>query len=442
MNNILAILCFILAIAVMITTFPVGVPAVLTAVILSTGVILILQKLDYDTDFLIHIFLIGLLARILFGTIIHAFEATNFFGSDALNYDEFGVRLVDIWTGASTGEDVISQRASNIGGPGWGMNYLVGIIYLLAGKNMLAGQFVCAVFGAATAPLVYICSYDIFKSKKVGQIAAYMTALFPAFILWSSQMLKDGLNIFLLVLAMTMVLQMQKQFSFVKVAVLAFSLFGILSLRFYVFYMVAAAVAGSFIIGVESSVKTIVRGFVGILLVGLVLAYLGVLQTASGDLERYGSLERVQLSRLDLSRSANSGFGEDLDVSTPAGALAAMPIGFAYLMFAPFPWEISNLRQLITLPEMLVWWASIPLLVTGLWFTIKNKLRSSIAILLFTLMLTLAYSVFQGNVGTAYRQRAQIQVFLFIFIGVGTTLFLEKRENKLILKNQNRKQHR
>jgi hypothetical protein len=117
------------------------------------------------------------------------------------------------------------------------------------------------------------------------------------------------------------------------------------------------------------------------------------------------------------------------------GALAAIPTGFTYLMLAPFPWEISNIRQAITLPEMLLWWACIPILLSGLWFTLKTKLRTAIPILLFSLMLTLGYSIFQGNVGTAYRQRAQIQVFLFMFIAVGWTLTLERRENNKLVKN-------
>ena len=45
-------------------------------------------------------------------------------------------------------------------------------------------------------------------------------------------------------------------------------------------------------------------------------------------------------------------------------------------------------------------------------------------------MLSLAYSVFQGNVGTAYRQRAQLLVFYFIFVAVGFVLLKEKREEK------------
>jgi hypothetical protein len=51
-------------------------------------------------------------------------------------------------------------------------------------------------------------------------------------------------------------------------------------------------------------------------------------------------------------------------------------------------------------------------------------------IFIFTTMLTLAYSIFQGNVGTAYRQRAQILVFYFIFVAVGIVLTREKWEER------------
>jgi Ca2+/Na+ antiporter len=79
---------------------------------------------------------------------------------------------------------------------------------------------------------------------------------------------------------------------------------------------------------------------------------------------------------------------------------------------------------------MLVWWMSFPLLVLGIWFTIKHRLRQSLPILIFTSMLTLAYSVFQGNIGTAYRQRSQLLVFYFIFVSVGYVLLKERRADR------------
>jgi hypothetical protein len=119
-----------------------------------------------------------------------------------------------------------------------------------------------------------------------------------------------------------------------------------------------------------------------------------------------------------------------VDVSTASGALGAIPVGMTYLLFAPFPWQVASLRQSITLPEMVVWWASFPLLVMGVWFTLRYRMRQALPILIFTSMLTLAYSVFQGNVGTAYRQRSQILVFYFIFVAVGAILLKERYEER------------
>jgi hypothetical protein len=117
-------------------------------------------------------------------------------------------------------------------------------------------------------------------------------------------------------------------------------------------------------------------------------------------------------------------------VRTTEGVLTAIPKGIIYLLFAPFPWQLASLRQSLALPEMIVWWLSFPLLVLGFWFAIKHRLREVSPILLFTTMLTLAYSLFQGNVGTAYRQRSQLLVFYFIFVAVGAVLLKERSENR------------
>jgi cation transport ATPase len=99
-------------------------------------------------------------------------------------------------------------------------------------------------------------------------------------------------------------------------------------------------------------------------------------------------------------------------------------------MFAPFPWDFETVRQLITLPEMIVWWFAFPLLVLGLWYSIRHRLRQVSPIVIFTTMLTLAYSLFQGNIGTAYRQRSQLLVFYFIFVAVGAVIVKERSEEK------------
>jgi hypothetical protein len=99
-----------------------------------------------------------------------------------------------------------------------------------------------------------------------------------------------------------------------------------------------------------------------------------------------------------------------------------------YLLFAPFPWAVSGLRQALILPETLVWYALMPAFARGLRLAIKRQLRNVLPIIVFAASLTVAYALMQGNVGTAYRQRTQVTMFFFIFMGVGLVDRRRERE--------------
>jgi hypothetical protein len=142
----------------------------------------------------------------------------------------------------------------------------------------------------------------------------------------------------------------------------------------------------------------------------------------------YFDLEKIQTARLGQTMLGKSAFSGEIDVSTPTGALAALPVGLAYLLFAPFPWAISGLRQLLTLPETLAWYALMPSLLRGLRFTLRERFRAALPILVFATTLTVAYAIFQSNVGTAYRQRTQVTMFFFILMGAGIEEGRRQRE--------------
>jgi hypothetical protein len=91
---------------------------------------------------------------------------------------------------------------------------------------------------------------------------------------------------------------------------------------------------------------------------------------------------------------------------------------------------INNVRQLITLPELVLWWCLMPIMLKGFWYCIKHRLRQSFVICTFVLGLTLAFALYQSNAGTAYRHRAQLYVFFFLFIGIGLELRRTARAEK------------
>jgi hypothetical protein len=453
MNAVLTLLYLLLCVGIVIFVPPFVAPyvsgygiftafdaakAVLLCTALATIVGYYSYRRDLDGTFLLRLFVAALITRIVIGLAIFAFRGQEFFGGDATTYDFFGNAQMLGWAGDKYYQLLANQFVRSGEGSGWGMVYLVAAVYSLIGRNMLAVQLMNSVFGAATAVVIYLCAQHVFQNSRVARIAGIAVAFYPSLVLWSAQGLKDGPIVFFLALAILSTLRLGEKLTLKYILILLGALTALLALRFYVFYMICVAIAGAFIIGMQQVTATsFARQVSAIILLGLALTYVGVTRSASTQIEHY-SLERLQASRLDQARSAESGFGRDVDVSSTTGAISTIPMGIVYLLFAPFPWQITSLRQSITLPEMVVWWASFPLLVLGLWFTIKYRLRMASPILIFTVMLTLAYSVFQGNVGTAYRQRAQLLVFYFIFVAVGYVLVKEKREEHKRLREEER----
>lgn len=431
MNTLLLSLALALSGLVVFMVPTEGGPALIFILPLVGLVSFLIYRFGDDRKFLLQLFIAGLLCRILVGTGIFIFNLQDFFGGDAKTYDYFGNALAMVWSGHAEYARIVEMFAGNKSGSGWGMLYFVAIIYRIVGQNMLAIQYVNSVLGAASALIAYLISIEIFPNKRVARVCAMMVAFFPSLVLWSSQGLKDGPIIFVLTLAMLATLKLGDKFTLKYVTALALTLIALLTLRFYVFYIAVIAVVAAFFLGRRQlTAQSFARQLVVIIVVSMALAYFGVSRYATQSLETYGTGDMLQRMRLDAAKSAQSGFAEDVDVSTASGALSTLPLGMTYLLLAPFPWQLASFRQAITLPEMLIWWTSIPFLVLGAWFTLKHRLRQIAPIVIFTTLLTLTYSILQGNVGTAYRQRAQLLVFYFVFIAIGFVLMKERRELK------------
>ncbi|MDX6445943.1 MAG: hypothetical protein QOH71_3017 [Blastocatellia bacterium] len=431
MNGVLLAIALAMLGGVLLMAPAAGAGATLAALPVAVLAAWAIHRGQIDQRFLVRLFAAGLLVRIFVGTMIFVFQQQAFFGGDALTYDTFGFALMKTWEGDRSYQYLVDLFSGGGAASGWGMLYVVAVIYKIIGQNMLATQYVNSVLGAATAPLAYMISLELFPNKRVARACALLTAFFPSLVLWTSQGLKDGPIIFLLTVAMLATLKLGTRFSYKYLTALALALCGLITLRFYVFYIIVLSITVAFIMGRQRlTAQSFARQFIIMGVVGLALAYFGVSRYAGQQYESYGNMKQLQLMHLDASQSAQSGYGKDIDVSTPEGALSAIPIGMTYLLLAPFPWQLTSLRQMITLPEMVMWWLSIPLLVLGLWFTVKHRLREVAPILIFTTLLTLTYSILMGNVGTAYRQRAQLLVFYFIFVSIGFVLLKEKREER------------
>lgn len=427
MNKGLIFLGFSLAAGMGVFLFPEGpVAAIIGALLFALSVWIMRLKIkDQETlNFLLNVFLAALIVRVLLATLIYGLKLEVSFGPDAYTYDTWGEDLMKYWWGIGP------APSTNLNRIGWGMPYIVASIYFVTGKNPLAVQFISCLLGAATTVLAYFISKEIFNNNRAARYTAIFVGFFPAMIVWTSQLLKEGFIIFFLALSLLAALNLQKRFGYSWIVYLLIALSGLFILRSYIFLMVAVAVFGGFILTSKASAENLVSRFVACVVIATAFAYMGVWNISNDQIQAYGNLDRVQLGREWASKAANSGVvKEETDVSTSEGAISALPIGLVTLLLAPFPWQVGNLTQGLTMPEMILWWGSLPFLISGLFYTIKTRFRESVSILFFTLILSLTYAIYQGNLGTIYRQRSQIQVFLLLFTAVGFALRVEKKEN-------------
>jgi 4-amino-4-deoxy-L-arabinose transferase-like glycosyltransferase len=403
--------------------------AVVVAVILNLVVAsqIRLRAVPDDAQFLVRVYAYAVLVRYGLAVALNIFAADSAFAAtfwgDSRTYDVGGYQLALRWSG----EPISTVRASTaVSGYGW--VYFVGAVYYLAGRNQLLVQLVNGLIGAITLLIVYGITRRLFD-RAAARWAALFMAFFPQMIFWSAGMYKDPAVLLCIGLCMFAVLMLREQLTISMVVLFVACVLALITLRFYIAYFVVFASLATFLFTQRQRHALRLLLTYGVL-AGLLYGALtvGVRRETLERQSSYMTLERLQTTRADQAILGRSSFGRGYDASTPAGALRALPVGLVYLLFAPFPWAVSGLRQALAVPETLVWYALMPSFVRGVLWTAKHRLRAALPILVFATTLTAAYALMQGNVGTAYRQRTQITMFFFVFMGAGIA---KKRRQQL-----------
>jgi hypothetical protein len=387
-------------------------------VVVPIGVMLVLASLRFVAEeeraWLGRMVFIALAIRVTMAILFSAWPDSRMFHEDAAGYEGVGMLLAAGWRHEAPPLLIAADHNQ-------GYFYLCASIYYAIGGYRAAPSLVNCVIGALTIVGVYLVAREFFRPI-IARRAAAWCALFPSMILWSAVALKDAVVTFLIVLAVLGCVRLKRRVTVLSLLLAIVPLALIQPLRFYMIYFVGFAIIAS--LGIErggrlfTGVPKLV--FLGGGALGL-FVLVGLAGSAQAGLE-FLDFERVSSFRYGMAVSANSGFAADVDISSPAKAVAFLPLGVSMLLLSPFPWQLTSMRAAFALPEMLVWWALFPSLIRGLRFALRERFASTSPILIFSATLTCAYSLVHGNVGSAFRQRAQIFVFLFIFCALGLYL--------------------
>lgn len=367
--------------------------------------------------------LVGLWVRWLTGVLIYYLAPAGAFAEDPQGYALSGKMLADHWRG--------------LGGIAPGLQMKAGFFYAeLNGAVFTAGGFapllmvtLNCIVGALTVWLAYRVAAEL-VGRDAAVRAAWLTALFPSLILWSSMNLRDvWVLLAFLSFAFAIVSFGQRRWD---TAVLA-AVIGtgdIYLFRPYLVPLVAAGLlAGAMLSSARRPSTTLIMGaLLGVGVLALA-AYLPAKLLPNIGVD--STLQQISAMRRNLG-TGGSAYLQQVRFHSARDVLGFLPIGMAYFMLSPFPWLVSGFRQLITLPEMLVWYWLIPRVIRGIRVAFRRSPSETLTLLSLVVCLAIPYSIVSANMGTAYRHRAQVLVFLLIFAAAGLARTTAREDDSVV----------
>jgi hypothetical protein len=295
--------------------------------------------------------------------------------------------------------------------------YLNGASYYLFGPTQIPLKMLNAFVGAFSARYLHVLARELF-GVRVARRATMLFVYFPSLVLWSALNIRDAWVVFLILYTSAKSLQLARGYSHLALVQLLLAVYAMTHFRDYLFYVVALPPVVAVLIARRGH---LVRNFVIASLAALVVVVLvqqGVVRKKTASRM---SLEGLSQTRQEMA-TGGSAFHARVDVSTPGKALAFLPIGVAYFLFSPFPWEITSVLKMFSLPEMILIYVLTPAAARGIAHCARDRFRDCFQVLLLTGLLTVSYSLGEGNVGTLYRHRAQVVGFYLLFAAVGKEL--------------------
>ncbi len=365
-----------------------------------------------EVDALKRLVVVGFLLRAALGLVLHWTGYSRMLAPDEQTYMEDGWAIAQYWSG-----DTVSKPWRYLSGQPVGYFQLNAFFFVLFGPTEVPIKIINALVGAITVRYVYLIAREL-SDAAAARRAAILACVLPSLVLWAAVNIRDVWVIFLLVFASWQGLQLQNWGSRRPVVWYAITVFLLSRLRDYLVYIALVPPIVALLIGHRGRLG---RNFLlasAIALGGLFMLEQGIVGERT---QSRLSLEGIAQLRQDMA-TGGSAFERGADISTPGRAVLFLPIGLAYFLFSPFPWQITSVLKVIALPEMLLLYYLVPSVVRGLRWVVRERFRASLQMLLLTALITVSYALGSGNVGTMYRHRAQAIVFVLILAAIGREL--------------------
>ena len=336
----------------------------------------------------------------------------------------------------------VQQGNFSLQGIGAGHYYpvIVGYIYAFTLPEMLIGQIFNAWLVALSVVFVYLIVQEIGGTKKQSFLLGLIVSVYPSLLFYGSLLLKDALVVLLCLIGLLLMLKLIQRFSWSRFLLFYIVLIGVTQFRFYIGYAFILCFIISWIF--FSNLKTKKRLVYAVLII-FVLGFLPEIATGQGYygrkfLKSYLNSKTITYyrevvytpSESQPSESQPSSTGRESSVIVKTGFenpftfLRNSAISFSYSLFGPFPWQMTHLRHLFVLPEMIAWYFLFFFAIKGAIKSIR-RYRVILPLIIFSFVVFVALSLFINNFGIITRIRMPAFISLLCLAPFGFKRFLK-----------------
>ena len=441
-----------------------------SAIIFS--LVIIIKKLfkGREVDFLVKLFLISLLLRLLVVLLLRPFiflygNGLDVFG-DGSGYFLNGVTIAETVKGnlADINSQIILNRRLlefilpvrltewNYSWllPDWagsfppvnqyqvgGFVYFLSALYYFFGVNPLHGIFVNCLLGAASGPFVYYIVKKISDNADVPKFTAIIASFFPSLFLWSITNQKDTFIIFLnlaIIVCLIKVLKERRYYFLFVIALLSFMAYFIRPKLMVLLFSWYAVILLFMLLSCVWRRKIILIWAV----FSLTFVFLLPQSRMSAErlLARAADRARGTLVHFWLIHKGNVLEGgnyykileekyynnqEDIAFrNIPSGTvLKACFLALIHFILEPLPAGIHNLSTLIAYPQIIFVYFLLLFFIPGVIMVLKYYSRVFLVLFSCLIIFSFAVAFCEGNVGGLLRHRDIVTPVFIIFSSIG-----------------------
>ncbi len=343
-------------------------------------------------------------------------------GADAETFERHGWKNAQAW--------LYGGKAERTTGAYYFSSW-IGILYMFFGRVEFIPKLINIYFSLLSIYILYHTLYMVTASRGIGRVAAVLLTVVPSINVFSAILLRENLIIFSLILSLYWLISWMQIGRIILFAgsflalVLAGMLHGAMFLVFAVhliFLCIYSPREQKFQFMYWQLIPAALFITLAFLLMGNIITYMlpdNLIEIF--DPERFGRM----VERKTVGRTA---YLEGLVPSNYFDFMWQTPVRAFYFLFAPFPWVVENLSDLMNLLENLYYAVLLYFAYLGsrvLWWRKKHVVLSALLILACLLVM---FAWGTANYGTAWRHKQKMAPFIVVLasIGVATSPHLRK----------------